>query len=258
MRITLEVADGVARIRQVCGERLNAIDPAWVADLERAVAGCCKESVRVVHISADGPSFTVGGDLDHFAANRDRLPDALHEMIEPFHRALARLGELPVPVVCEAQGAIAGGGLGLLWSSDIVILSRDAKLSTAFSRLGLSGDGGSSWALPRLVGLRRALQLTIGGRVLSATEAVDWGLADEAVPRDQLEERAQAHVARLRDGPTVAYGHIRRLIRAAGTTTWSAQLVDELEAIVECGRTDDAREGIVSFTEKREARFDGR
>ena len=214
--------------------------------------------MRAVLLCADGPAFTVGGDLDHFTRERDRLAAALHDMIAPFHQTLARLGELPVPVVCAAQGAIAGGGLGLLWCADVVVLADDAKLATGFSRLGLAGDGGSSWALPRLVGLRRAQQLVLGGRVLDAAEALEWGLATEVVPRGELAARGREHAERLAAGPTVALGRLRALLRQSSATSWEDQLQAELEATVACGETTDAREGVVGFTARRAPVFTGR
>jgi 2-(1,2-epoxy-1,2-dihydrophenyl)acetyl-CoA isomerase len=151
-------------------------------------------------------------------------------MVKPYHAALAALGELPVPVVCAAQGAIAGGALGLLWAADVVVLAEDAKLVTAFTDLGLVADGGLTWALPRLVGLRRALQLTVGGRRLTAAEALEWELVDEVVPTAALHARGRERAAALAEGPTVALGHLRRLLRTAHERSWREQLDEELAA----------------------------
>jgi len=258
-RITFELQDGVAEVRQICPQRRNAIDPPWVTEFADAVAACEAPEVRAVLLTADGPAFTVGGDLEHFTRERDRLGDELEAMVRPFHAALGRLGALEVPVVAAAQGAIAGGGLGLLHCADLVVLADDAKIATGFARIGLSGDGGSTWALPRLVGLRRAQQLTLGGRVLNAREALDWGLATEVVARGELQAAGAAHARRLAAGPTFALGRMRQLLRASSAATWQDQLAAELEAMTACGATTDAREGVTSFVERRDPAFrDGR
>jgi 2-(1,2-epoxy-1,2-dihydrophenyl)acetyl-CoA isomerase len=258
-RVSFAIDRAIARLTLTRRDRRNAIDPAWVTDLECAVGECARDDeLRAVLICADGPAFTVGGDLDHFAAEADRLPDALEEMIAPYHRTLATLAELPAPVVCAAQGAIAGGGLGLLWAADVVLLADDARLATGFSKLGLSGDGGSSWYLPRLVGLRRSTQLILQGRTLTAAEALEWHLADRVVPVAQLTEAAEATVRTLADGPTLAYGEMRRLIRRALDHDLEAGLRAELDAVKRCGATADAREGITAFAARHAPDFDGR
>lgn len=258
-RIRLDVDDGLAHMRMVAPDRHNAIDPAWVQALGEATDAIEGDaSVRAVLITADGPSFTVGGDLKHFTRQADRLPDALDEMIAPFHATLARLGALPVPIVTAAQGPTAGGGLGLLWAADIVLVANDVKLAAGFPRLALSGDGGSAWTLVQLVGLRRAQRFVMGGEVLGAEQALEWGIASEVVPAGELAARALAEGRRLAAGPTVAYGHMRRLLRNASSMTWPDYLQAEYEAIVQCGAAADAREGVVSFTERRGPQFLGR
>jgi len=257
-RVSLAVADGVARLRLVRGEARNAIDPAMVTALGAAVQVSAHDpAVRAVLISAEGPAFTVGGDLRYLATRADDLDAALEEMIPHFHRALARLAALGVPVVCAVQGAIAGGGLGLAWVADLVLAADDAVFNTGFAQIGLSGDGGSSWFLPRLVGLRRAQELVIGGRVLTAAEALDWGLVTRVVPRAELDTEAEALAARLATGPTVALAHMRRLLRASWGATLEEQLESERAAMQACGGTADAREGVAAFVERRSPRFRG-
>lgn len=257
--IHLALDGAVAELVLARPEARNAIDPEWV-DVLRArigeVAG--SEGVRVVLVRAEGPAFNVGGDLRHFAARVAELPAELEAMIGGFHVALRQLAELPVPVVCAAQGAVAGGGLGLLWASDVVILADDAKLVTAFRRLGLSGDGGSSWYLPQLVGVRRALQLMLGERALSAAEAVEWGLADRVVARAELSRVAAETAQELADGPTAALGEMRRLVRRAAGRDLAQGLDAELEAMIRLGATGDAREGMRAFSERRLPEFRGR
>ncbi|HEX6390759.1 MAG TPA: enoyl-CoA hydratase/isomerase family protein, partial [Solirubrobacteraceae bacterium] len=165
--VTLEIADDVATIRLARPEARNAIDPQFVADLRDAIkAASAPGAARAILVLAEGETFTVGGDLDHFTANAHRLGDELAAMIEPFHEALGDLAEAPVPVVCGARGAAAGGGLGLLWAADVVVAGEDLKVATGFARIALTGDGGWSYYLPRLVGIRRAQELVLENRVL--------------------------------------------------------------------------------------------
>src|SRR4051812_22032765 len=225
----------------VWAESRNAIDPRWCAELEAAldeVEG--GGSARALLISADGPAFTVGGDMRHFSAQRHRMADELRDMISSYHRSLSRLAALPVPVVSAVNGAAAGGGLGLVWCCDVVVAADDAKFATGFAALGLSGDGASTWFLPRLVGLRRAKEMILHNRVLSAAEALDWGLIDRVVPLAELEAEAESAAAGLAAGPTVAYGKMRRLLWRSLSVDLEDQLAAELESIVECGATADA------------------
>jgi enoyl-CoA hydratase/carnithine racemase len=259
-RVSLEVdGHGIARVRLVRTDAHNAIDPAMVEELAPAVAACeARPGVRCVLISSEGPSFTVGGDLRHLVERLDRLPEELGSLIDRYHETLTRLADLPVPVVCAVRGGTAGGGLGLLWCADIVIAADDLKLTTGFAHLGLSGDGGSTWFLPRLVGLRRALDLSLGGLVLDAGEALEWGLVSRVVPRDQVDAAAEETARRFAAGPTVAYGHMRRLLRTASQRTFAEQLAAERSAIVDCGATADGREGVAAFAERRRPHFEGR
>jgi 2-(1,2-epoxy-1,2-dihydrophenyl)acetyl-CoA isomerase len=257
-RVRLTIADGVAELRLIRTDAHNAIDPAWVLALQDAVTTCeTTAGVRAVLICADGPSFTVGGDLKHFGRELERLPDALDEMIGPFHDALGRLAALPVPVVTAAQGPAAGGGLGLLWVADVVIAADDLKIATGFARIALTGDGGSSWWLPRLVGMPRARQLILGGRVLDAEEALEWGLVSRVVPPDQLADEAASEAARLAAGPTSTYGLMRELLVQSNAATLEEQLAAERDAMRASGGTHDAREGIASFVERRDPDFTG-
>lgn len=253
-------ADGpVVHLRMVRADAGNAIDPEMVAALDDAVsAAATRPGIRVVLVSAEGRAFNVGGDLTHFRSRLDDLAGELDGMISRYHATLTRLADLPVPVVCAVQGAAAGGALGLLWCADLVVAADDLKVACGFAALGLSGDGGSSWFLPRLVGLRRAAQLVMENRVLGAAEALEWGLVSRVVPREHLDAEATAVAAGLAAGPTVAYGEMRRLLRGSFAHGLAEQLDAERRAIVRCGATADAAEGLVAFAERRPPRFTGR
>jgi 2-(1,2-epoxy-1,2-dihydrophenyl)acetyl-CoA isomerase len=161
-------------------------------------------------------------------------------------------------VVCAVRGGAAGGGLGLLWCSDLVIAASDLRLTSGFAHLGLSGDGGSTWYLPRLLGLRRALDLTLESPVLTAQQALELGLVSRVVDPAELDTAAEEAARRLASGPTVAYGHMRRLLRRSSTATFAEGLAAERAAIVDCGTTADGREGVTAFAARRAPRFTGR
>lgn len=259
-RITLTLGgDGVAELRLTREDAGNAIDPAWVAAFSEAVAAIeGAEGVRSVLITAAGRAFTVGGDLKHFTANQDDLAGELERMVPPFHDALGRLASLPVPVVCAIQGPIAGGGLGLAWASDVVLAVPEARFATGFHLLGLSGDGASSWWLPRLIGLRRAQEMLLLGRVLDAATALDWGLITEVVPAGELDARAHEIAGALAAGPTLSLGRTRALLRGAQETPMLDHYARESAEIIACGATADAVEGVLAFGERRPPRFEAR
>lgn len=259
-RVALSIEDQIARLQLVRGEEGNAIDPAMVDALAAAVdeiEQAASGEVRAILIDADGPAFTVGGDLKFFAKHRDQLAEQLAGMIPPFHSALFRLASQPAPVVCAVQGPIAGGGLGLAWCSDIVLAAPEAKFACGFHKLSLSGDGGSSWFLLRLVGLRRAQEMYLGGRVLDADEALDWGLITEIVEANRLQARSLELAERFAAGPPLAFAHMRALLRSSSETGLEQQLARECEALLECGSSADAVEGVSAFVERRPPHFKG-
>jgi 2-(1,2-epoxy-1,2-dihydrophenyl)acetyl-CoA isomerase len=262
-RVRLEIADGLAQLWLARPEARNGIDLLMVQALSAAldvVTGELEQGrVRALLIAAEGPAFTVGGDLRHLAGELDRLPDELRVMIDMYHSdVLTRLAELPVPVLAAAHGAAAGGGLGLLWVADAVVAADDLRIATGFVHLALSGDGGSSWHLPRLVGLARARELIIGGRVLDAAEAYEWGLVGQVVPAAELADTALERARALAAGPTYALARMKRLLHDSSTSGYREQLTAERDAIVDCARTGDAAEGIRAFGERRAPGFSGR
>jgi enoyl-CoA hydratase/carnithine racemase len=258
-RTSLTIDGGLARLRLSRPGGRNGIDRAMVRSMGAHVDQVAADpTVRALLIGADGPAFTVGGDLRYLETELDRLPAELAEMIAGYHRTLARLAELPIPVVVAARGAVAGGGLGLLWCADLALVADDLRIATGFVHLALSGDGGSSWHLPRLVGLRRAQELILGGRVLDAAEALDWGLVTRVVPAAELEEEALRRARALADGPTYCLGRMKRLLLESATNSYPEQLAAEHRAIVACAATEDAREGITAFAGRRPAKYLGR
>lgn len=241
-----EVGLGVLTLERA--DARNAIDPAMVRGLAQAIdAAAGSDDVRAVLIRAFGPAFSVGGDLDYLGERADRLPEELDPMVALFHETLARLAELPVPVVCAARGAVAGGALGLLWCADVTIVADDAKLATGFLQLGLSGDGGSSWWLPRIVGVVRAKELLLAGRVLSGAEAAEWGLVTTALPSGEVDAHAERVARELAARPGPAYAEIRALLAGSLRHDLRQGLEAEHAAMARTSATDDARERVARF-----------
>jgi 2-(1,2-epoxy-1,2-dihydrophenyl)acetyl-CoA isomerase len=254
------VDQGVATIQLDRPEAGNAIDLALVEDFYEAVFRAGDDpAVRAVLLSGAGRSLSTGGDLAMLAAlEKGELAGRLRQMIDLYHLALDRLTRIDAPVVCAVRGAAAGGGLGLLHAADVVIAAEDSKFALGYAALGLPSDGGNTWFLPRLVGLRRAQQLMLLNRVLTAPEALDWGLVTELAPAEEVEARAHQLAIRLAAGPTLAFGRMKRLLRDSWTNDLSGQLSAETTQMAEAGASDDAAEGIAAFMAKRRPAFHGR
>lgn len=258
--LTLTVADGVADVRLDRPDNGNAIDVAMARDLREAATRIAGDgAVRVVLLRGNGPMLTTGGDIDLFSGTpHHALPPLLRRMIDDYHVALARLAEIDAPLVVGVRGAAAGGGLGLVCTADHVIAASDAVFAVGYARIGLTADGGTTWHLPRLVGMRRAQEMFLLNRRLTADEACEWGLVNRVVPAGEVDAEAAAVAAQLAAGPTRAFGGMRRLLRRSFETPLGEQLHAEKTAIVDVATADDAAEGITAFAERRRPRFTGR
>jgi 2-(1,2-epoxy-1,2-dihydrophenyl)acetyl-CoA isomerase len=220
--VRYDVDQQVATIRLDRPEAGNAIDLTLVEDFHQACGRAADDpAVRAVLLCGTGRSLSTGGDLAMFAGlDASELPRRLRQMIDLYHLALDRLTRMDPPVVCAVRGAAAGGGLGLLHAADVVVAADDSRFALGYAAIGLASDGGNTWFLPRLVGLRRAQQLMLLNRRLTAAEALDWGLVTEVVPAAEVEDRARQLAQRLAAGPTQAFGRMKRLLR----DSWTADL----------------------------------
>jgi len=258
--LEFSVRDGLGVLRLNRPGSRNAINGAFVEDLHEVAQRCAARSdLRALLIAGNGPSFTVGGDINVFAqAGPGELPGDLRRMTTMYHEALLMLRDLDAPVVAAVHGAVAGGGLGLLYIADIALAAEGTKFATGFAPLGLSGDGAGSWFLPRLVGPRRAAELYFEQRVLDAREAAEWGLVNRVVAADVLDAEVTAIARRLAAGPTRAYGEIRKLLRQSWSQTLADQMRAETNALARTAATQDADHAITSFLGKSAPTFQGR
>jgi 2-(1,2-epoxy-1,2-dihydrophenyl)acetyl-CoA isomerase len=258
--LDLSVADGVATLRLNRPDKGNAINEAMAFELlDVATEIAEREDIRAILITGNGPNFTVGGDVGLFANTpQEELPNRLRRMIDRFHLAIDRLTTQDAPIVAALRGGVGGGGLGLLYVSDIVLASDTAQFALGYGRLGLTADGGNTWFLPRLVGMQRAKELFLLNRRLCAEEAADMGLVSRVIADGALDAEAAQVAAALAAGPTRAFGKTRRLLRQTFETSLADQLRGEVEAIIEASRSEDAAEGIAAFSAKRPPDFRGR
>jgi len=256
--VQLHVNEGIAHVTLARPERANAIDHTLARDLRAAVSEIHdRPDIRAVLLTGMGEKFCVGGDLKDFATEGGNAPKYVRGIIEDLHAAIMLLTSAPAPVVAAVQGAAAGAGLGLALAADIVIAASDARFVMAYTKAGVTPDGGTSWILPRLVGLHRALDLTLRNRVLTAAEAHALGLVAEVCKPKALETRANAIAVELANGPTAAFAEAKRLLRQSFHNDLSAQLHAEGEAVVGAFVTPDGQEGARAFSERREPVFRG-
>lgn len=256
--LLFEIKDRVARITLNRPEAANTLDIDMSRDLMHAAIRCSEEpSVGAVILTGAGRMFSGGGDLKSFAAQGDGLPGHLKEVAGNLHAAISRLVRMNAPVIAAVNGSAGGAGMSLCLSCDLVLAAQSSKFTLAYTRAGLSPDGGSTYFLSRLVGLRRALELALTNRVLSAGEAMAWGIVTKVVPDAELQAEAQALAAQLAAGATQALGAAKRLLHGGWSESLETQMELEAQAIADQARTRDGREGIAAFLEKRAPRFTG-
>lgn len=254
--LLLERNGAIATLRFNRPGALNAIDVPMATALLAAVRSIAKDnSVRCVVLCGAGKGFMAGGDL---ATLRADPAQGAKDLLTPLNEAVALLAQLNAPVIAQVHGVAAGAGLSLMLQADFVLAAEGTRFNLAYINLGTSCDVGASWALPRLVGLRRALEIAMLGDTYSALEAERLGLVNRVVPAAEFDAAVQELAQRLASGPTVAYGHMRRLMRNAFDHDLPAQLAAEAEAFVACTRSADLPEGIEAFYAKRPAVFQGR
>src|SRR3954469_4119315 len=256
--IRYEVKAQVARITLNRPDAANAIDLTMGRELMQAAIRASEDrGVRAVLLTGAGRMFCAGGDLKTFAAQGDALGAHVKELAGMLHLAISRLVRMDAPFVVAVNGATGGGGMSFVLAADLVLAAESAKFTMAYTRAGLSPDGGSTYFLPRIVGVRRALELALTNRVLTAREAQEWSLVTRVVPDAALGAEAQALAVQLAAGATRAYGAAKRLLHHSFAESLETQMELEAQAIAEQARGAAAREGIAAFIAKRAPRFEG-
>ena len=258
--ILVAVEEGVQRITLNRPEKLNSFNPEMHARLREALDAAERDaSIRALLITGAGRGFCAGQDLAERKFGPDAPPVDLGASLEQNYNPLVRrLRALDKPVVCAVNGVSAGAGANLALACDIVLAARSASFVQAFAKIGLLPDTGGTWFLPRLIGAARAMALALLAEKVSAEDAERLGLIWKCVDDERLAEDAQTLARTLAAGPTKGYGLIKRALNASGSNDLDAQLDLERDLQREAGLSDDYREGVTAFAEKRKPRFKGR
>jgi 2-(1,2-epoxy-1,2-dihydrophenyl)acetyl-CoA isomerase len=261
IRVTRD--EGVLRLHLDKPAKRNALDDAMVATLIDEVDGAGRdESVRAVLITAEGDHFCSGFDIVGRNAGdserRPRIGSIQRRLPSEAHRLIPVLCTTQVPIVVAARGWVAGIGLHLAAAADFLVLADDARVWEPFSQRGFTPDSGGTWLLPRLVGLQRARELLVLGTAIDGATAVEWGLGHRAVPAADVDGTAEALARQLADGPTVSLGLTKWLLHTSAEHTLDAHLRDEAFAMELSSRSEDFKEGLKAFVEKRDPGFSGR
>jgi 2-(1,2-epoxy-1,2-dihydrophenyl)acetyl-CoA isomerase len=255
--ISLAVDGGVASIVLDRPDAANAFDLEFGRELMSVAIRCDEDpAVRAVVITGRGRFFSAGGDLEAFA-DAQNIGALIKELTTYAHAALSRFRRMDAPVITAVNGAAAGVGFGLAVAGDLVLAAESAVFTLGYSAAGLVPDGGSTFVLPRLVGARRAMEMMLTNRRLTAEEALEWGLVTRVVPDDLLVEEAMELARTLAEGPTCAFGAIKRLLLDGAAGTLETQMELEARAIAKAAASRDGQEGIAAFLEKRHPTFRG-
>jgi len=258
--ILFDITDGVATLTLNRPDKLNSFTQAMHDEVRHALhkVGADK-SVRVFVLTGAGRGFCAGQDLSDRAVEPGARPVDLGDSVEKNYAPLVlALRALPMPVICAVNGVAAGAGANIALACDIVLAAKSASFVEVFCKLGLIPDTGGTYFLPRLIGNARAMGLAMLGEKLSAEKAEAWGLIWKAVPDEELAAETQAMARHFASAPTKGLAFTKQALYASPHNTLQQQLTLECGMMSELGRSDDYREGVAAFMEKRAPQFKGK
>ncbi|CBE69640.1 MAG: enoyl-CoA hydratase [Candidatus Methylomirabilis oxygeniifera] len=252
------VQGSVATITLNRPECYNALNGQMVEELLEAVLTSREDrTVRVVVLMGAGQAFCAGGDVGELIEHADTLTLHVKRLLVSLHGVISCICRMPKPVIAGVGGVAAGAGMGLAMACDLAVATQSARFTMAYTRLGLPPDAGSSYFLPRLVGLRRAMELTFTNRILTAGEAAAWGLVNRVVPDAEFVTTVRAMADELASGSRLALGRAKRLLFMSDHASLETQMENEAQLIALSSQSADVREGLTAFAEKRPPIFSG-
>ena len=235
----------------------NGLNTQLVSEFHQAARLCDGDpELKVVILRAAGDRFfCVGGDIKEMLAHGDEVGEALQALAEDLHAAIATLLRMKPVLIVAVNGVAGGAGFSLALIGDLVLAAESASFTMAYTRAGLSPDGGSTFMLPRLVGLRRAQQLMLTNPTLDAAAALEMGIVTRVVPDDDLHSECERLAAELAAGAALSHAYVKKLLLAGAVNDLDTQLDLETQLIAQCAASPDGREGIQAFVDKRQPRF---
>lgn len=254
--ILFEVKEGIACLTLNRPDVFNAFNEQLSSDVNDALKKVSKDkSIRVLVISGAGKAFCSGQDLKAIAGSKNRsLSESLYKRYNPMIKAIRNL---PIPVICKLNGVAAGAGCSLALSCDMIIASENASLIEVFVNVGLVLDSGSSYFLPRLLGSARAFELAALGSKVTAQQAAEWGMINRVVKSEELEDEVGRLASHFASAPTKAIGLMKKMLQKSYTSDLDTMLEYEAYCQEIAGRSDDYKEGVAAFNEKRKPAFKG-
>ena len=257
--LDFSISNNIATITLNRPENANALNPIMAKELSNMAIECDEnKDIRAVIIEGSGKMFCAGGDLKAFSDAGDSAPALIKQMAGDLHIAISRFSRMDAPTIAAVNGTAAGAGFSIAISADVVISTKSAKFVMAYTNAGLSPDGSSTYFLPRRIGDRRARELMLTNRVLSAEEALEWGLINKIVDQENLSATTRELAEKFASGPTLAYGKVKNLLNASFDNGLETQMELETRGISDMVRSSDGREGIQAFLNKRKPNFNGK
>jgi len=258
--ILFSIEDGLALLSLNRPKQLNSFNEAMHLEVQAALDTVRENTdIRVLLLTGEGRGFCAGQDLADRTASPESGPPDLGDSIARFYNPLiSTLRDLPIPVICAVNGVAAGAGANIPLACDLVLAARSARFIQAFCKIGLIPDSGGTFFLPRLIGTARAKALALLGEPLSADEALQWGLIYRVVDDEQLRDEALKLARHLATQPTYGLGLIKRSLNASADNTFKEQIELERDLQRLAGRSEDYREGVSAFMQKRAPVFKGR
>ena len=254
--LILDIQERVATITLHRPDAANGLDTNMSQELALAAQQCASNAeVKAVILTGSGRFFSAGGDIKAMLAFGDQVAQGIKSIADNLHSALSIFARMEAPLIIAVNGTAAGAGFSMAICGDLVLAVDSAKFTMAYSKIGLSPDGGSSYYLPRLVGLRRSQELMLSNRVLSATEALQWGLINRVVAADELISEANKLADEFVKGSKQSTGAIKQLLLDTLGNNLETQLDLESRTISTCAQEFDGREGVAAFVEKRPPSF---
>ena len=262
--VRVDVENAVATVTINRPDSLNAINDDVVTALIE-ITGALKVSkdIRCVVLTGAGDHFMAGGDVKRFKRKFEEVADDnesrawFNSILERIHIVVSNINDLRMPVIASVKGAVAGAGFSLMLGCDLVVAAEGGIFTLAYCHLGTSPDGGSTWHLPRTLGMKRAMEIALLGDRFGPEQALAWGLINKVVPAADLDAEVAALAVRLAKGPTMAYGETKRLLLDSTDRDLSNQLHAETRSFVTCAMSDDFRKGVTAFVDKQKPDFKG-